>query len=376
MSDPPKTGDNTTIIRGTIAPGAPRDTERAHYLAVVAGDKPGQRVRLGNQPLVIGRTEPADWILNDGEISRTHCRVYMAMDAVIVVDLESSNGTFIEGKRIAEGTELPIGARIQIGTHVIEHEWRTRQEIEDLQALGHDTEKAGQYIQSLLPKPLTSGPVRCDWVLQPAPRLGGDAFGYRVLNDRYHLIYLIDVSGHGAAAAMHSVSVLNVLRRGALPVTNFLNPANVMETLNLMFELQHHGGLSLTVWYGVYDTQTRRLSYTSAGHHPAFLVPPRRDKAIPLETPSPVIGVKRGFKFEAAVVDVPPRTMLYLFSDGAFEFATQREDVWGLDNFVRLLVQPPIPGTPEPQRLLGEARKRAIGETLEDDFALIAFQFL
>jgi serine phosphatase RsbU (regulator of sigma subunit) len=372
----PTGSDNTTIIRGSFVPGTPRDTERAHYLTVIAGDKPGQRIRLGNQPLVIGRSAPADWILDDGEISRTHCRVYAAMDQVIVVDLESSNGTYIEGKRLTEGTELPIGARLQIGTHVIEHEWSTRQEVEDSQALGQDVEKAGQYIQSLLPKPLTKGPVRCDWVLQPAARLGGDAFGYRILNERYYAMYLIDVSGHGAAAAMHSVSVLNVLRRGALPVTNFVNPSNVLETLNLMFDMQHHGGLSLTVWYGVYDPQTRRLSYAAAGHHPAFLVPQRRDRAMALGMDSPVIGVKREFKFDTAAVDVPPRTMLYLFSDGVFEFATQREDVWGLENFVSLMLQPPIPGTPEPQRLLAEVKKRAVGETLEDDFALMAFQFV
>ena len=64
--------DNTTIIRGTVVPGVPRDTGRSHYLAVVAGDKPGQRVRLGNQPVVIGRSSPANWILPDEEVSRTH----------------------------------------------------------------------------------------------------------------------------------------------------------------------------------------------------------------------------------------------------------------------------------------------------------------
>src|SRR5687767_346098 len=186
--------DNTTILRANVLPVVPRETDRAHYLAVVAGEMPGQRIRLGNAPIVIGRAEPADWILPDAEVSRTHCRVSIAFDEVLVVDLDSSNGTFIEGKRIAAGTVLPIGARLQVGTHVIEHEWCTRQEVEEAQLIGHDVEKAGQYIQSILPQPLTSGPVRCDWVLVPSARLGGDAFGYRIVNDRYYAIYLIDVS--------------------------------------------------------------------------------------------------------------------------------------------------------------------------------------
>ena len=367
--------DNTTIMRGTFVPTLPRDTERAHYLVVIAGERAGQRVRLGEQPVVIGRSEPADWIVADGQVSRSHCRVSIDKDDVIVEDLESSNGTFVEGRRLTEPTRLPIGARLQLGQHVFEHEWRTRTEVEESAALESDLEKAGQYLQSLLPAPLTSGPVRCDWTLVPSPRLGGDAFGYRIVDERYHAIYLIDVSGNGAGAAMHAVSVLNILRRGALPVTNFANPSNVLDTLNVMFEMQFHGGLSFTIWYGVYDPQTRRLMFASAGHHPAYLVGPARDRAIPLATRAPVMGVKRGFQFTTAAVDVPPKSMLYVFSDGAFEFETRNEDVWGLDNFLSVLLRAPIPGKSEPQRLLEEARQRAVREHLEDDFAVMAFTF-
>jgi len=374
MADAPGS-DNTTIMKGTVVPGVPRDTERAHYLVVIAGDKPGQRVRLGGQLVVIGRSEPADWILPDEQVSRSHCQVCVVFDEVIVVDLESSNGTFIEGQRLTEGTKLPIGARLQIGSHVIEHEWCTREEVEESQAREHDIEKAGQYVLSLLPKPLTTGPVRCDWMLLPSPRLGGDAFGYRIVDERYYAIYLIDVSGHGAGAAMHAVSVLNILRRGALPVTNFANPSNVLETLNIMFEMELHGGLSFSMWYGVYDPKTRRLSFASAGHHPAFLVPPKLDGAIPLETRSPVIGVKKGFAFTTAGLDVPPNSRLYVFSDGVFEFATKEQDVWGLDNFISLLLKPPVAGKTEPQRLSQEIRKLSVNEELEDDVALMVFTF-
>lgn len=368
-------GSDDTTLRGFIVPTVPRDSDRAHYLVVIAGDKPGQRMRLGDQPIVIGRSEPADWIVPDAQVSRSHCRVSVARDAVRVADLESSNGTFIEGERITAAATLPVGARLQIGSHVFEHEWCTRQEVEEAQAREHDIEKAGQYIQSLLPEPLTTGPLRSNWVLLPSPRLGGDTFGYRVVDRRYHAIYIIDVSGHGAGAAMHAVSVLNILRRGALPVTDFRNPSNVLETLNVMFEMELHGGLSFSIWYGVYEPLSRRLRFASAGHHPAFLVPPKRDRAIPLETRGPVIGVKRGFVFTTAAIDVAPKSMLYVFSDGAFEFATREQDVWGLDNFVSLMLEPPVPGKTEPQRLADEALRLSPSGSLEDDFALMAFTF-
>jgi serine phosphatase RsbU (regulator of sigma subunit) len=369
-------GSDDTTLRAFTVPTPPRDTDRAHYLVVIAGAIPGLRVRLADQPLVIGRNAPADWVLGDAEVSRTHCEVRISGDEVVVIDLDSSNGTFIEGQRVAGKPRLlPVGARLQLGRHVIEHEWATREEVEESQAREHDVEKAGRYLRSLLPKPLRTGPLRADWVHIPSARVGGNVFGYRIVEERLYAMYLIDMSGHGTGAAMHAVSVLNLLYRGALPVTDFGNPSNVLETLNVMFDMETHGGLSFTLWYGVYNPVTRQLRFASAGHHPAFLVPRERDRAIPLETHAPVIGVNRGIKFSTSAIDVPPKSMLYVFSDGVFEFETAERDVWGLDSFIPLLVRPPIPGKPEPLRLADEVRAIAGRETFEDDFALMAFTF-
>lgn len=368
-------GTDDTTLRGFTVHAVPRDNERAHYLVVIAGAKRGQRMRLGDQPVVIGRSQPADWVVSDTQVSRSHCRVSVARDTVFVADLDSSNGTYVDGRRVTGKAALPVGARLQVGRHVLEHEWCTRQEVEEAQARENDVEKAGQYIQSLLPKPLRTGPVLCDWVLLPSPRLGGNAFGYRIVYEHLYAMYLVDVAGHGAGAAMHAVSVLNLLYRGALPVTDFDNPSTVLETLNIMFEMEAHGGLSFSIWYGVYNPGTRQLRFASAGHHPAFLVGPRRNKAIPLATRAPVIGVKRKFKFAASAIDVAPDSMLYVFSDGVFEFATKEQDVFGLDNFVSLILEPPVAGKTEPQRLADEVLKRLATEHLEDDFALMAFTF-
>src|SRR5262249_6441275 len=100
--------------------------ERVHYLFISDGPDKGRRVPLGTTPMVIGRSAPADLVLTDQQVSRNHCRVCLAMNEIIVIDLGSSNGTFIDGNRISGGAPLPVGARLQVGSHVIEHEWRNR----------------------------------------------------------------------------------------------------------------------------------------------------------------------------------------------------------------------------------------------------------
>jgi serine phosphatase RsbU (regulator of sigma subunit) len=368
--------DTTLLTKSTIHGVRSPESGRAHYLLVVEGASKGQRIPVGNNPIVIGRSPPADVVLADQRISRNHCRVCIAFEELIVVDLESSNGTFIEGKRLTGGAPLPVGSRLQLGSSVLEHEWRIRKEVEDSQELDRDLEQASQYIQSLLPPPLVEGAIRSDWSLVPCARLGGDAFGYRYLDPTHFAIYLIDVSGHGTGAAMHAVSVINVLRQSALPDTDFLDPASVLRGVNTMFRMETHGHMYLTIWYGVYDTEARRLAYASAGHHAAFLVEPARDRPIALQTRNPAIGVADRATFNAGSVDVAPGSMLYVFSDGVFEITTKAGEQGDLEGFVELLLAAPISGTPESRRLLEAVRERAGIATLEDDFTLMAFTFL
>lgn len=370
--------DDTTVLARSGFYQALPDTAgepRAHYLLIVDGEGRGRRIALGREPLVIGRAPPAEVVLQDQRVSRNHCRVVCAFDEVIVVDLESSNGTFIDGKRITTGTHLPVGARLQVGSHVIEHEWRIRKEVEESQELDRDIEQASRYIQALLPAPLNQGPIRSDWVLAPCARLGGDAFGYRFLDPEHFAIYLIDVSGHGAGAAMHAVSVINVLRQGALPGAELRDPASVLTALNTMFTMESHGDMYLTIWYGVYDLKARTLAFGCAGHHAALIVGPRRESAVPAGTKNRAIGVSASSTYTAGSLAVPPGSMLYVFSDGVFEIKTKEGADWDFDAFVEVMKSPPVPEMSESHRLLQAVRETAGVNELEDDFSLVTFRF-
>jgi hypothetical protein len=365
----------TVLIRGTtVSTGG--DDGRAHYLAIVAGERAGLRVELGAKPVVIGRVPPADIVIDDSKISRKHCRVSLVLNEVFVTDLGSSNGTMVDGQRIAHATELPVGARLQVGGHVLEHEFRSRKDVEASKELDRDLESARGYVHSLIPAPLTVGPIRTEWILLPSARLGGDVFGYHQLDARTFAIFLLDVSGHGTGAAMHAVSVANLLRRDSLPGVDMRDPGKVAAYVNTLFQMKTHGGLYLTLWYGVYDLQERTLRYCSAGHHPSYLIAPAREKAIPLKTPNVIIGATADFPFESASVEVPPGSRLYVFSDGVFEIETRDGGQWGLDDVVPLIVAPPVPGTSEPERLLRAVRAQAKSPDFEDDFTVVVATFL
>jgi serine phosphatase RsbU (regulator of sigma subunit) len=376
-AEPDTSLDDATVVLGAGLPRAQPSThaeEPVHFLIVVEGTRPGRRIQLGAEPVTLGRLPPADLVLPDRRVSRSHCSVRMVRDAVVVADLGSTNGTFIDGKRVT-GSVLPAGGRLEVGDHVLKLESRSRSELEESEKLDRDLASASEYVQSLLPEELTEGPIATEWILLPSNRLGGDAFGYHSLDAHHFAIYLVDVCGHGTGAALHAVSVINTLRQQALPDTDFRNPAEVLNRLNAMFQMDRHGGMYATLWYGVYDLRARTLVYCSAGHHPGYLVPPVRDRAIPLATKNIIVGAVADFQFEADTVDVPPESMLYVFSDGVFEITTRDGVQWGVSDFVPLLLEPMLPGTPEPTRLHQAVQKRNSSAVLEDDFSMLVVTF-
>ena len=93
-----------------------------------------------------------------------------------------------------------------------------------------ELEGAESYVQSVLPKPLSSADkgVLTDWTFIASAELGGDSFGYHWLDDEHFAIYLLDVCGHGVGPAMLSISALNVRRAGRSDGKDRIGPGRRM----------------------------------------------------------------------------------------------------------------------------------------------------
>jgi serine phosphatase RsbU (regulator of sigma subunit) len=364
-----------TVVKSptTVGESGARD-DTGHYL-VVQGQDPGQLFELGPQPLTIGREAGRDIVLADANVSRQHAQICFANDEVVVWDLGSTNGTFVDGRRITAPTTMSDASVLQVGNKRLKYERHDKRDVERAQELSRDLDKASNYVLSLLPAPIIGERIAAEWFYLPSARLGGDVFGYDWLHPDTFAFFVIDVSGHGIGAAMHSVSVLNVLRRRALPDTDFKDPVQVLASLNAMFPMDNHDGMYFTMWYGVYDTRTRSLTYASAGHHPAYLVPLAKTASIPLRTRGLMIGAEPACRFHAEQVTVSPSSSLYLFSDGAFEVVTNEGQQWRLNDFLPLLLEPALPGVSEPRRLYDRVKRTTGDRALDDDVSLLAVTF-
>jgi serine phosphatase RsbU (regulator of sigma subunit) len=368
--------ESTLIAAPKRVPAATPPDDIGHYFVVSRDGEAERRVEVGAEPLTIGRDPRQALVLADTDVSRLHARVSFVNGEVAVEDMGSTNGTFLNGRRITKPVSPAEGSVFRVGNHLLKYERRSRRDVEKARELDNDLQRASNYVLSLLPAPLTVGPVLAEWRFVPSTQLGGDAFGYYWLDRDTFVFYLLDVSGHGVGSAMHSVTVLNVLQQRALPHVDFANPTAVVSSLNERFQMDSYSGLFFTMWYGVYRPSSRMLTYVSAGHHQAYLVPPDKRAARPLGAPALMIGAMPDADYEVQQTTIEAGSSLHLFSDGVFEIVTLDSQRWSLSDFEPLLLEPALPGTSESERLYQAVRRATGPGPLEDDASLMVLTFL
>jgi predicted component of type VI protein secretion system len=95
-------------------------------LEIVEGPDAGRQLPVAGS-VVIGRSEAADIVLDDLQVSRQHARVTAKNGSAVVEDLQSANGTFINHAELYSPARLDPGDELLIGVTVLQ--LRTREEI-------------------------------------------------------------------------------------------------------------------------------------------------------------------------------------------------------------------------------------------------------
>jgi two-component system, cell cycle response regulator len=116
QEEEPSTRTTETTISAAV-PAMSKQTVRA-ILTVISGASAGRVHSIGDGVTVIGRAREAQLRFDDAGVSRTHARVsFLGGGRYLLEDLESTNGTFVGGKRV-ERADLESGDRLNIGPHV------------------------------------------------------------------------------------------------------------------------------------------------------------------------------------------------------------------------------------------------------------------
>ena len=146
---PLRPGSDDIISAGRPAPEAPApvappvraaDEEQSneiHCLEVEEGEFAGELFTVAGTGAQIGRSAPADIVVPHASVSRQHCVLGIANDELLVSDLNSTNGTFVDGARADRATVIPVGSLLQVGQVSMRHTVLSRAQIQWRSNPGH-----------------------------------------------------------------------------------------------------------------------------------------------------------------------------------------------------------------------------------------------
>ncbi|HEY5320172.1 MAG TPA: FHA domain-containing protein [Galbitalea sp.] len=99
---------------------APATGGPARRLVITSGPKAGLEIELPSEQLAIGRSSESGLVIRDDYTSTHHARLMLWNDGWVVQDLDSTNGTFLDGARVTLPTPVPVGTPVTIGTTTFE----------------------------------------------------------------------------------------------------------------------------------------------------------------------------------------------------------------------------------------------------------------
>jgi PAS domain S-box-containing protein len=183
--------------------------------------------------------------------------------------------------------------------------------------------------------------VNMAWTFRPCEELAGDTLNVFLLDDHRVALYILDVSGHGVASSLLSVTLSHLL--SAVPEQSLLYqpvgdgtgsfrvaaPAQVAARLNKRFPFDPRTAQYFTMFYGVLDTGTHEIRYVSAGHVDPVYVPVGAPPQI-LEAGGVPIGLFPHLTCPEQVLKMEPGDRLYLLTDGVIEAENDAEQEFGV----------------------------------------------
>jgi len=124
MAAAPAAGPAAATSAATLPPkattGEAATESSASRIVITSGPKAGLELPLGREPLTIGRSSESGLVIRDDYTSSHHARLVLWGEQWMIQDLDSTNGTWHNGQRVATPVAVQLGAPIKVGATTFE----------------------------------------------------------------------------------------------------------------------------------------------------------------------------------------------------------------------------------------------------------------
>ena len=221
---------------------------------------------------------------------------------------------------------------------LVDYETYTTRITAEKERLSTELALAARIQTDMLPGVDPAFPGRRDFdiyaVMTPAKEVGGDFYDFFLIDEDHLGLVMADVSGKGIPAALYMMGCKILLKIEAM---SGKSPAEVLATANTRICDANQEEMFVTVWLGVLDIKSGRLTAANAGHEYPVLQKPGGRFELIKDRHSFVVGGLPGVKYKEYELQLEPGGKLFLYTDGLPEATDRNEQLFGTDQMLKAL---------------------------------------
>ena len=209
--------------------------------------------------------------------------------------------------------------------------------------------------------------------MDPAREVGGDFYNFFLIDDDHLGVMIGDVSGKGIPGALFMM-VSNILLSDRTRMGG--TPAQILSFVNDALHDHNTAEMFVSVWLGILEISTGRLTVANAGHeYPALKKPDGRFEILKSKH-GLVLGAMDGMNYREYTLPLEPGSKLFIYTDGVPEATAAGNVMFGMDRMLEALNKDPD-GSPE--QILKNVQDAVDGFVLDaeqfDDLTMLCLEY-
>jgi len=243
--------------------------------------------------------------------------------------------------------------------------------------IGAELSLATQIQASMLPHIFPAFPDRSEFdifaSMDPAKEVGGDFYDYFLIDDDHLCMVIADVSGKGVPAALFMMASKIILQSVAMMG---LSPAGILQRTNEAICSNNEAQMFVTVWLGILELSTGKLTAANAGHEFPAIRKPNGEFELFKDKHGFVIGGMEGVRYREYELQLEPGSKLFVYTDGVAEATNKDNELFGTERMIDALNTDPQAA---PQEILKNVRASVDGFVKEaeqfDDLTMLCVEY-
>ena len=170
--------------------------------------------------------------------------------------------------------------------------------------------------------------------MDPAKEVGGDFYDFFLVDDDHLCMVMADVSGKGVPAALFMMASKIILANNAMMGKS---PAQILTDTNAAICANNREEMFVTVWLGIFEISTGKLTAANAGHEYPVLKHAGGEFELLKDKHGFVIGGMDGVKYKEYELMLEPGAKLFLYTDGVPEATSAEKELFGTERMLAAL---------------------------------------